>query len=627
MKLSILVLLLIANQAFSQTFREKELKTSIKEVTVFLQSAQITRSGQLSVPAGKTLLTVKSLSPFMDHNSIQVKGNGDFTILSVNHKFNHLNDLKKDAAIDSLEKQSRTLYEKISVHQSRLDVLKEKQSVLNENKKLGSVDGQNSLDQLSKAIEFYDKQLSTIKNEELKINKSIDALLIQISKIEKQVSAVNGQKNLPSGEIVIRVNALQKTTANFNITYLVGNTGWYPGYDVRVENIEKPINLKYKADVYQNTGVDWKNVKLKFSNGNPSQTGVAPKLSAWYLSFVNAGIYRNQYAAIPNTTVRQVKGKVTSAEDGSTLPGVNVVVKGSTVGTVTDIDGNYSLTLPSNAQTLVFSFIGMATQEQPIYNNNINVAMNPSINDLEEVVVTGYGSELKGSVRGISSIYGSRADKKEVARLLATKTVENQTTVEFEVSEPYSIKSNGEKLSIDLKEFSIEAIYEYYAVPKLDKDAFLIARIINWDQYNLLEGEANLYFEEAYVGRSILDAKSLSDTLNISLGRDKSIVVGRKKVDEFSRRRTVGTNKLETREFEILVRNKKSQAIKLKLFDQLPVSSYNNINVTPTELSNGKLDELTGEITWQIDLKPKEQTELKMSYEVKYPKKERLALE
>jgi uncharacterized protein (TIGR02231 family) len=287
---------------------------------------------------------------------------------------------------------------------------------------------------------------------------------------------------------------------------------------------------------------------------------------------------------------------------------------------VTDVNGNYSLTLPNGATQLVFSFIGMNSQEVPINKPEINVRLKEDQTQLSEVVVTGQGLQGRApgvQVRGLSSI----------AETIKTTVIENQTTVEIEVEAPYSIQSNGEKLLVDLKKHNIEALYEYYAIPKLDKDAFLVARIINWDQYNLLEGEANLYFEDAYIGRSILDAKALQDTLNISLGRDKNIVIGREKNEQFSKRRTIGSNVVETRGFKITVRNKKSLPIKLTLFDQIPVSVVSDIVVSPVELSKGQLDNKTGKVTWELNVEPQQQKEIILQYEVKYPKREKVILE
>ena len=178
--------------------------------------------------------------------------------------------------------------------------------------------------------------------------------------------------------------------------------------------------------------------------------------------------------------------------------------------------------------------MGLDTKEIMINSSVMNVTLNDAV-ALSEVVVTGYGRGSYGRRSRQKSKKKSYEDKSLDAKTITTTVIENQTNVEFEVEKPYSIKSNGEKMGVDLNKFEIETIYEYYAVPKLDKDAFLIARVIDWDKYNLLEGEANLYFEEAYVGRSILDARSLTDTLDISLGRDKNIVIGRTKMNDFSK--------------------------------------------------------------------------------------------
>src|SRR5690606_10055153 len=86
---------------------------------------------------------------------------------------------------------------------------------------------------------------------------------------------------------------------------------------------------------------------------------------------------------------RVVSGRVTDADEGVGLPGVNVVLQGTTNGTVTDSDGEFSLTVPSDAGTLVFTFVGMATQEVQVGGRNtINVVMSPDVAQLSEVVVT-----------------------------------------------------------------------------------------------------------------------------------------------------------------------------------------------------------------------------------------------
>ncbi len=627
-----ILLIFLIPQAFAQTFKEKELKTDIKEVTIFLNGAQIFETGSVNIPSGKSILKIKDLSPYLDEKSIQVKAEGDFTILSVNHKFNYLNEIKRDEKSDSLRKITDAIELMISYENARLDVLKEKQSLLNENKNLGGQNSGATILQLKQAIDFYESEITKIRDEEIRTRKTIEAKNKGRSKIELQLKELNQQKSLPTSEIEIRVSSAAPLNSKFKLTYLVGNAGWYPKYDVRVRDVKSPLDLTYKAEVFQNTGVDWKNVKLRFSNGNPNQSGVVPELTPWnlnyarYTNFDKSSIYGSR-----SETNGTVRGRVVSSEDGTGLPGVNVLVKGTTIGTVTDAQGNYSLTLPNGAGQLVFSFIGLATQEIQINNRvQIDASLQADVMQLSEVVTSGYASDntMSGAVsgiriRGASSLHKQRS----YSQSIITTVIENQTTVEIEVATPYSIKSNGEKLQVDLRKYEIDALYEYYAIPKLDKDAFLIARIINWDQYNLLEGEANLYFEDAFVGRSVLDAKSLQDTLNISLGRDKNIVIGRQKNEQFSKRRSLGSNISETRGFKITIRNKKSQPIKLTLFDQIPLSVISDITVNPIELTKGLFDEKSGKVTWELNIDLLQQKEINLQYEVKYPKREKVILE
>lgn len=93
---------------------------------------------------------------------------------------------------------------------------------------------------------------------------------------------------------------------------------------------------------------------------------------------------------------RVITGKVISEEDGLGLPGATVLVKGTTVGTTTDLDGNYSINVPAGSDVLIFSFVGLATQEEQIGNRTVvNVTLTTDASQLSEVVVTAIGIERR----------------------------------------------------------------------------------------------------------------------------------------------------------------------------------------------------------------------------------------
>lgn len=121
----------------------------------------------------------------------------------------------------------------------------------------------------------------------------------------------------------------------------------------------------------------------------------------------------------------QITGKVTSSDDGLSIPGVSVVVKNNpTIGTTTDFEGNYSLTVPSNAEILVFSFVGMVTQEEIIGGRSvIDIVLQPDILEMEEVIVVAYGTSKKESFTGSAKMIDDAIlEKRPVSS--ATKALE-----------------------------------------------------------------------------------------------------------------------------------------------------------------------------------------------------------
>ncbi|MBB6326539.1 hypothetical protein FHS59_002167 [Algoriphagus iocasae] len=608
--------------ALAQEIKETKFTSKIEEVTVFLSGAQIFETSSGQIPSGESFVVIKGLSPYLDEKSIQVKGQGDFIIQAVNKRIDFLSEQKVNDEVKSLEDQIKAIEKKEEASLVRLDVLAQQEKLLNANQSIGGSQSGLNMTQLKQAMEFYESELTKIKSEVNQLTTNLKESNFEKNKLINQIRIIQESGNKSTSEVRIRIKADAPGPASFELNYLVANAGWYPKYDVRVKDVTSPMKLNYKAEVNQNTGVDWNDVKLRFSNGNPNESGQVPTLDKWELNFARLTSYSQK-----RSTFNSVSGRVFD-ENNEPLPGTSVLVKGSTIGTVTDVEGFYSLSLPQSASSLVFSFIGYSQKELLINSSSINVTMEPDTYALNEVVVTGYSRDIYESLQGkVAGVMVESKDKRAMAQSIQTIVQENQTTVEIEVAEPYTIKSNGEKTIVDLKAYDIPAQYSYSAIPKIDNDVFLIAEISDWSQYSLLEGESNLYFEDGFVGRSVLNASSLQDTLQVSMGRDRSIVVSREKNEEFSKKRTIGSNITENREYKITVRNNKSQTVTIKVEDQIPVSVNSEINVEALELSGGKLDPQTGKVSWILQISPGSQQELKMQYEVKYPKREKVVLD
>ncbi len=181
---------------------------------------------------------------------------------------------------------------------------------------------------------------------------------------------------------------------------------------------------------------------------------------------------------------------------------------------------------------------------------------------------------------------------------------------------------------VDIKSQEVPAVYQYFATPKLDENAYLMAQISDWQELNLMSGEVNLFYEGGYLGRSLIDTKNTSDTLEISLGADKGVAIKRTKIRETSIRQSIGANKIERRVSEIMVKNNKQVPIHLTIQDQFPISTNKDIEVNDQAFEEGGyLDKDSQILTWKFDLAPKAERKLGLKYSVKFPKREVLQLE
>jgi hypothetical protein len=619
-KLILALLCLVLVDASAQEISEKNITTQVSEVTVFINDAQITRNKSVELKKGITILKFVDLSPFIDAKSIQVKMDGNVTVLSVNHQQNYIDKLEKKPELIDLEAKLKAVEDKIDLQRTYLDILKEELTFIRENRNIGGKNEELNVNNLREASNFYSAKLTALKLKEIEINKALEVLNKSKLDLENQIKTITSLREFPNGEILVKVDSKNYTTANVELSYIVGNAGWFPSYDIRAKNVNEPIDLVYKANVKQDTKVDWKNVKLNLSSANPNISGVVPELQPYFLNY-------NTLPPRYDLTSNEIKGRVYD-EDQLPLPGVNVLVKGTTIGASTDFDGNFSITIPDSSSELVFSYVGYETQILPVRNSDFNVYLKVNQQALDEVVVTGYSSKriknkansLEGKAEGVS-IRGAGSLQIPLGQIA------KQTTIEFEIEIPYSIKSDNKNYTVDMANYELPANYKYFCVPKINSDAFLMANISDWEKYNLLEGEANIFFENTYVGKSLLDVRYATDTLQISLGRDKNVSVKREKIKDYSTKQFIGSRKEESRAYSIIVKNNKSQKIDMLLFDQVPVSTLEEIKVEVSEISGAKQNVETGEIKWDFSIEPNQTKRFELKYAVKYPKNRTLIIE
>lgn len=596
------ILLLLTLFVSVISMAQKPIFTSAKvnAATVYTNGAEISQSTSLTLPKGTSEIVIKNVADYLNENTVQIGAPSSLTVLSVQFTQNYISEYEIDESNPVIKKvrDSITLVkkeiekvqiEKIS-HSKTIELLDKNQQVAGQNSGL-------SVTELMKLVDYYKAKRTELNNAitvfQEKENKLNEKLAKLNSKLE--INTKNEEKT-SRGKLILQVMNEVAGNVNLDINYMTNNASWQPFYDLRAENIKEPINMMYKAKVIQNTGVDWKKVKLTLSSGNPNQNNEAPILQAWFLRYGNLGTYgyKNQ-----NTVLNSIQGM---------SPGLNIYGSSGTPG--------------SEEKILIRGVSSLDEKSKPLYVLNgvpitENQFKNLSQSSIKSVEV------LKDS--NATSIYGNRGSNGVI--LITTKQMsdytdieENQLNVSFDIEIPYDILSNGKAHSVALKEIKLPASYRYYAVPRVEKEAFLLAQINDYSKFNLLPGEANIIFEGMYVGKTFINPNQTADTLSLSMGRDKKISIKREKVTDKSGTKFLSSYKEQTFTYDITVRNNKKEAIEMLLKDQYPISTDKEITIEVLEKDKAKVNEETVVMTWELKLAPNETKKIRISYKVRYPK-------
>src|SRR6185503_4598695 len=381
LQLAILCVIHSHSQKDNQTVSSK-----IEKVTVFLQGAQVERTAQQLLRAGKYNVVFDGISPKVDKQSIPLKADGKLTVLSVTHQVNFLKEQQVQDEIKQLEAQKEQWLDKAALEKNIRNVYIQEEKMILANQ---SIKGDATLKaaELKEAADFQRQRLTEIYQKLQDNDHSLKKIDGELLKINKQLAELNQKKDLSTSEVIVALDVKEATTANFRLTYLVKQSAWFPTYDIRVQDISKPINLQMKANVNQQSGEDWKDVKLFLSTGNPNENGTKPMLSPWYLRYyfpnVSSQIRIRGNSSLYGSTagINTVSGTVRDHR-GQPLAGASVVAKGTTTGTTTDYNGNFIITIPANANTLVISSVGFSSQEMDVSSGYKNIFMKEQANSL-----------------------------------------------------------------------------------------------------------------------------------------------------------------------------------------------------------------------------------------------------
>lgn len=544
--ISLILTALFLCNVYSQDIKEKKIKTDIKSILVFLEGAEVLRTKTVKLEPGRNRVIFEDLSPKIQPKSIRVVTDDDASVLAVSSKINYLNKHKDSPKIKQLKDSLELIRAKNIILSDDKDALSIEKNMIVGNMKIGGEQNGVSISELKQAADFYRLRIKDINKQNSILQKKINDNNKIVSKLNRELAELNANSGYQRTEISVLLSSEVNQTVNINLKYLVSSAGWTPTYDLKAVDISKPIELIYRAQVFNNTNIDWKNIDVVLSTADPSLSAAQPKLKPWYLNY-----YSNNYKGDYNKR-GQKQSMVNQRNEGYVQ--------------------NQSMDFERSADNMKIED----------FNTVVSGKTEPIIT-YEEIFV----SEL---------------------------------SAEFKIDKKYTIPSDAKPYFVDVATHNLDATFKYFSAPKLDRDAFLIARITGWEDLNLIEGPANVYYGNAFVGKSYIYTRNVKDTLELSFGRDKKVLVTRSKLKNYSSTKFIGSKRKETLSYEMIIKNNRKMTIDIDLQDQIPVSQNDEIEVSAIEISDAKQDNNSGKLKWNFKIAPGQAKKIRLTFSIKYPK-------
>lgn len=511
----------------------------LNDVTVFIRGAELFNSSKVTLPAGESEVVFTNIASGLNEQSLMLDADNGVVVQSFSIKRDFLTE-HVSPEVEQLTKQIDDEVREQSKLNVQREVIQAQLAVLESNRALGSEKEGASVEQVNQMLELVSRRMSEVLLADIELKEKIAAIDKNIEKLKSQLDEAQQKTGQTVNQVVVKFYTGKAVTSNFKLSYVIPDAGWVPTYDVRVNSITQPVKLSYKANVFQNSGINWDKVNLTLSSGNPSEGAQAPKLQPWYLDFYQDYSSSKMAMSIPRPAPAPVAEMAAGA----------------------------------NAQELDGAMASRAKRS------------------LSDYVVTDAG--------GVNT--------------------------RFSISLPYSIASDGKGHSVTIKDVDVQGDYRYVVVPKIEPDAFLQVQLKDWEQLNLLPGKSSIFFEGSFVGQGDINIAEAKETLDLSLGRDKKIIVNRENGKQLtSKAEFFGNSVSQQYSFVTSVKNTRKEPIKLVVMEQMPLSRDSAITIDGLKYDGASYDKDTGNVQWALDLPANQSEKFTLSYTVKYPKDKRVS--
>ncbi len=588
-----------------------EAVSHITGVTVYPNGAMVKRTVSVKLKEGDNIVKIPMLTPQLDQESVQVGVKGNATLEAVKYDVEVPNRKQIASEVNALTERADLLRDSIDILQSKSGVLDRERELLLNSEHIGGDQGFTA-QTLQGVASYLRKDLSEIVALKYNYQRKVDKYQKELTLNEQQVNLLYEKQIEPKSCLNVTLKAPVATSCELEIQYLVENASWMPFYEARISKNDSKLHLIQKAFVSQGSKEKWNDVKLQLSQNDPTISNEKPELERYILPAYNASSYQ---PGVRSSHQKYVKMLGIVRDKKAPLKGA--LVQCGELKTETDKNGYYELLVPVESK-VVFSYSGYDKTYTYSKKANVdvkNVRLGLSDSRIQEsAVAASYSNYLvqnRISLNTLNTLNSFDSDSKSDKPEMVIRNVVS------DVPGKYAIPDDGADHEVLVKDMALNAEYNYFAVPKLSKDVYLVAAVPDWKKLDLIDGSVKLFLNNMYMGESFINSQQTEDTLKLSVGKDKDLVVERKDLKTFHSKNLTKTMNKVQRDWLITVKNNKTQSVKITVEDQFPVSTDSDIKVELLNNGGAVVDEIDGKLTWKLTLKPGEKKELKFSYSVK----------
>lgn len=520
------LLITFAQNTFAQN---KKVESKIDAVVLFKNYATISAVANANLNEGVQEVYITKMADNLIENTLEITTDGDITVLA--SKFNKIFSKNNvpNVILKTMNDSIILLQNKSKWYDYQTNSIVGEQALLVENYYAGSTNVGTSPEKTKAMADFYRNRMAEINKMAYENDLAKNNIKKQIEDLELRKKALNIAETKYSYELQLTIQSSKNQNVTLFFDYLVNNASWNNFYEWKGLSQKNPIQVINKATVFQNSGIDWVNVKLSLSNANPFQNNIKPILYPHYLTENN--IFNRQQRSSP-------------------------------------------------------------------------IMMESAI--LDETVVVGYG-----------------AKSKKATAPLPTQKSNNELEQLFVIEKPYTILTGGSPQMLVIETQTLPAIFKNEIYPKYNDKSFLMAQIIDWNQYKLEPAEISTFWAGRKLGQTYLALYETSDTLSVPMGQDKSIFSKREIVLAAKEKKIVSGNVKEKITYKITIKNTKMEAVEIMIKDQIPLANSEKMEISDKNIGAATLEKETGFLTWNLKLNPNETRVLTFWYEIKYPKNNR----